>query len=450
MRLITSVCCLYVLNVFTFLALNINVAKAEEADYSNQDHQEPALLEHQTSTTQLYKLTFSKRATHMHQVGSSDVRVVDRDALGTQSVTFSPCGNYLVTGVHSTPGYGSTRLYLITPETQLIPCVETDYDSGTHGTLCTAFSPCGHYLAVGLSRGSKVGSTRIYQVSKSDRHDSVMLSLVAFADGDELDATLGQPTTWCTSSLAFSPCGRYLITGINKTHTPSSSRGSTKLYMLDFSQPTPERRLRLLCVTDQDALSTNVIAISPCGNYVATGIARDRGTSGATTRLYRLNRTDGATPLTLVASFDADSARQGTQTLAFSPNGDFLATGIDARSTSNPGNTRTTRIYFVRPAWLASRHAPHLVACTEESIRQVHVLTFNQEGNSLIAGITDAEGQHQTLFYAFDPSIIDGPQRLTIKGRTENQRWPTVALALTRKDNLFALGQKEPLLELPF
>ncbi len=394
--------------------------------------------EKQPSSTNIYRLTFSNRGTHMHKVGSPDVNKVDADVQGTHAIAFSPCGTYLVTGTTRTPGRGSTRLYRVQPDSSLLLCAEADQDSGLLGTRSVAFSPCGNYIATGISCGPHPGTTRLYRVTRDPHPGQRMLSLVAFADGNETDPSTGQPLTWQTSSVAFSPCGNYLATGIVKSFNAPEGY-STKLYSIDLAHQHPDQRLVLLAFINQDAIATNTVAFSPCGIYLATGISRVRDVHGTTTRLYMLTKTP--TLLVHVASFDHDSERQGTQTLAFSPNGDFLATGIDGRRLLH--EIGTTRIYFVRPSWLAEGQRPHLVAHTDRDAQQTYVVVFNQKGNSIITGITDQRVQHKTTFYGFDPEEPDGPDRLSVRGKIEHQEKPTVTLSLADHDALFALGQDD-------
>ncbi len=380
---------------------------------------------------ELYKVSFSDRNTHVYKAGSPDPSVIDEDTAKTQAVAFSPCGNYLVTGTDRSIERGSTRLYRLMPDSSLVFIESVDSDNGLFGTTSVAFSACGTYVATGISRGLSTGTSRLYTFNKDPLPGQQLLSLVAYADGDEMEPDIPQPITIATTSMAFSPCGHYLVTGIRKA---SGSAGySTKLYAINLTDPDPGRRLTLLALVDHDSIFTRIVAFSPCGNYLATGVSRLRDVHDATTRLYWFNKraTKRSDLLVRIADLDGDSEERGTHTLAFSSDGASLATGVDTREKEH--TIGSTRVYFVRPDWLASSKAPYLIAHTNQHTYDTTAVIFNHRGRTLITSRSSKDGV-STVFYAFNAAEADWQQRLTEKIKLASQRKTTVCLALTPND----------------
>ncbi len=253
-----------------------------------------------------------------------------------RSVNFSPCGRYLAVGASS--GFDTDRsleLYAFNPAgseilTRIASINPGDGNSPSDNlsrVWSVNFSPCGRYLAVGVTSGDPTGrSLELYAFNPAGYEVLTRIASINPGYGNSPSDNL-----FSVQSVNFSPCGRYLAVGAVSGNTGRS------LELYAFNPAGDEILTRIASINpgygdSSDNLSSVVsVNFSPCGRYLAVG-ALSLGNTGRSLELYAFNPA-GSEILTRIASINPGDGNSpsdnlfSVQSVNFSPCGRYLAVG---------------------------------------------------------------------------------------------------------------------------
>ncbi len=259
-----------------------------------------------------------------------------------KSLAFSPDGHWLATG-GGDPTLRGWNLDGMNAERLFGEALRPELFSGHEAFIETlAYSPDGRWLA----SGSGDGTVRVWGVNQFGATGNVLV----LDHGDRV------------TSLAFSPDSQWLSVG--------TENGLNWLWYLE--SPDPESAPIPLPNHEGAVLAT---AFSPDGRWLATGSADN------TARLWdlRTNEAGGPAGMTANLPYTLAGARDDVNTLAFSPDGRWLATG------SGDGEIRLWDLQAEDPA-----AAPQVLAGHSEAVNAV---AFSPEGLWLASASADGSAR---------------------------------------------------------
>ena len=338
-----------------------------------------------------------------------------QDAITT--LAFSPDGNWLATGSDD----NTVRLWdmsdIYTDDTQ--PLVLKGHENYI-STL--AFSPDGKWLAT----GSWDYTARLWNIPNPSAEPMILrgheddINTLAFSpDGNWLATGSDNTHLWDmrdpsaepivlnghADTLAFSPDGNWLATG-SGTFTDTGTRlkiGIARLWDMRNLSAEP-----IVLKGHEDFIDT--LAFSPDGNWLATGSDED-----TTAYLWDM-RNPSAQPIVLKGH------EEPILTLAFSPDGDWLATGSGINLPDSTLTIGAARLWDMRDPTAK----PIVLKGTEG---EINTLAFSPDGNWLATG---SDNTH--LWDMRDPSA----EPIILKGNKFPV--PFTTLAFSPDGNWLATG----------
>ncbi len=357
-----------------------SVAWSPDGNYLAVGGQNPSMFGGVANTNELQVYSFN---------GSTLTVITSQDyGSDVRSVAWSPDGLYLAVGGSAPSKFGGVantnelQIYSFDGST-LTAVTSQDYGSGVYSV---AWSPDGLSLAVGGISPSTFGG-----VANTNE-----LQIYSF-NGSVLTAVTSQDYGYQISSVAWSPNGQYLaLGGMNASKFGGvASRDELQVYSFNGSV--------LAAVTSQDyGVEFSCLAWSSDGQYLVVGgadVVNDPG-SGQDLRVYRWNGS------TLTAVTAQDFGIYGIYSLAWSPDGKYLAVGgLEPSQFGGGASTHELQIYSFNGSTLSA-------VTSQDYGSRVYSVAWSPDGRYVAVGGQDptrfggVANNDQLQVYRFDGRVL--------------------------------------------
>ena len=343
---------------------------------------------------------------------------------GVYSVAWSPDGQYLAIGqTQLTPdGGGNTNLtelgiirILQFNGTSLIEIDAITYDAGgaDAGVYSVAWSPDGRYLAIGQTQltadgGGDTNFTELGIIRILQFNGTSLIEIDAITyDAGGADAGV--------YSVAWSPDGRYLAIGQTQlTATGGGNTNFTELGIIRILQFDGTSLTQITSITDNDNGAGNPdpgvysVAWSPDGQYLAIGQTQLTADVGGNTnftelgiiRILQFNNTS-LTAITSITYNDngAGNPDPGVYSVAWSPDGRYLAIGQTQLTTDVGAGTNLTELGIIRILQFNGTSLTEITSITYDAggaDAGVYSVAWSSDGRYIATGQTQLTDSNST------------------------------------------------------
>jgi len=381
-------------------------------------------------------------------VSLAGVASKDQGAVGAHAVAWNPTyGDYIAIGTDVNPGepnpgpdggveqYHELRVYYLEPT--VLDGITSNKRTLEVEVNFVSWSPDGKYLAIGTAAGPGGGEADRENELRLYRFDlTPMPTLVSIGYKDQGAAAV--------NTVSWSPNGMYLAVGTSDdayvlSDTGIGSQHELQVYMFDTrTRLWPD--LSGIASKDIGSCDVNTLSWSPDGAYLAVGTSADPHVPGDTgigfgheLQVYQFDATPTPTVIG-VTSKDMGSTRVSVNTVAWSPDGIYLAVGTSAEPTPGEPGVNIGLGDELQVYRFDTTPTPTLFGIASKdmgSTSTVHAVSWSPDGKYLAVGASsgaspeDLTGRHELVVYNFDGEVLTGVASLDmgITGTVRDVSW---------------------------